>query len=413
MTCAVLTIGTEITRGELVNGNSAWLSERLTELGFEVTEHVSVDDDRDRIVEALRGLSARARIVMTTGGLGPTTDDMTTECVASMLGVPLERDGASLAAIQARFDRLRRTMSPSNAKQADFPKGATVLPNPIGTAPGFSVRIGGALAFFMPGVPREMQKMFVEHVVSAVKPLAPDDRHQIKLRTFGLPESVVGEKLAGVEADHPGVILGYRAHFPEIEVKVLAVSRDRVAARELCERAAQLVRERLGTFVFGEGDESFPEVVTAALRARGKTLAVAESCTGGLLGHLLTRAPGASAFLLLDAVTYSNAAKSSILGIDAAVIEANGAVSEMVCRAMAENVRARSGADIGVAITGIAGPTGGSEAKPVGTVFLALASAKGTRVVDRRLPGERHHIQMISAYGALRLILDEIMQGTP
>ncbi|MBN9166269.1 MAG: competence/damage-inducible protein A, partial [Myxococcales bacterium] len=218
----MLSIGTELTRGELVNTNASWLATGLTELGFEVIEHCTVDDDKGRIVAALDRLARAAKVIVCTGGLGPTTDDLTTVAVAAALGVGIERDEASLDHIRRRFEKLGRTMSESNAKQADFPAGAAILPNPIGTAPGFAVEIHGARAFFMPGVPREMKRMFDEHVVPRIREVAPNDSHQLRFRTFGLPESVVGEKLDGIEAAFPGVTIGYRAHFPEIEVKVLA-----------------------------------------------------------------------------------------------------------------------------------------------------------------------------------------------
>jgi nicotinamide-nucleotide amidase len=404
MTCAVLSIGTELTRGELVNTNAAWLSAGLTDLGFEVTEQCVVDDDKGRIIAALDRLARAAKVIVCTGGLGPTTDDLTREAVAAALGVPLERDQASLEHIRRRFEKLGRMMSESNGKQADFPKGATVLPNPIGTAPGFMVELRGAQAFFMPGVPREMKRMFDDHVVPRIREMAPNNLHQIRFRTFGLPESVVGEKLAGIEGSFPGVTIGYRAHFPEIEVKVLARASDRVAATELAERAAQEVRNRLGDVIYGTGEDTFAGVVGRALRTRGWTLAVAESCTGGLVGHLLTKEPGASDFLLLDAVTYANSAKQAVLGIDEEVLRGHGAVSAEVATRMAEGARRVSGADVALAITGIAGPTGGTEAKPVGLVYLAVTTAKGTVVKEHRFLGERHSIQTLAAYAGLAMV---------
>jgi nicotinamide-nucleotide amidase len=404
MTCAVLSIGTELTRGELVNTNAAWLSAGLTDLGFEVTEQCVVDDNKGRIIAALDRLARAAKVIVCTGGLGPTTDDLTREAVAAALGVPLERDQASLEHIRRRFEKLGRMMSESNGKQADFPKGATVLPNPIGTAPGFMVELRGAQAFFMPGVPREMKRMFDDHVVPRIREMAPNNLHQIRFRTFGLPESVVGEKLAGIEGSFPGVTIGYRAHFPEIEVKVLARASDRVAATELAERAAQEVRNRLGDVIYGTGEDTFAGVVGRALRTRGWTLAVAESCTGGLVGHLLTKEPGASDFLLLDAVTYANSAKQAVLGIDEEVLRGHGAVSAEVATRMAEGARRVSGADVALAITGIAGPTGGTEAKPVGLVYLAVTTAKGTVVKEHRFLGERHSIQTLAAYAGLAMV---------
>lgn len=405
MGCAVLSIGTEITRGELVNTNASWLASALTDLGFEVTEIVTVDDDRGRIVATLERLGRAAQVIVSTGGLGPTTDDLTTEAVADALGLRLVRDESSLDAIRRRFEKLGRPMSESNAKQADFPEGAEILPNPIGTAPGFSVRIGKAVACFMPGVPTEMQRMFDEQVTPRVRALASNDAHQVRLHTFGLPESVVGERLAGVEAAFPGVTIGYRAHFPEIEVKVLARASSGAHARDLCDRATQDVRSRLHDVVYGEGDDSFAGVLGRELRKRGLTLAIAESCTGGLVGHMITREPGASDFLLVDAVTYSNSAKSAFLGVDEEVIRGHGAVSSEVAAAMAEGARHVSGADIALSLTGVAGPTGGTAEKPVGTVYIAVSSASGTTVKHRTFPGgDRHRIQLLAAYAGLHLV---------
>lgn len=404
MTCAVMCIGTELTRGELVDTNGPWLAAALTEVGFQVTEKCTVDDDKARIIENLQRLSRKARIIVCTGGLGPTTDDLTTEAVAATMGVPVVRDEPSLEAIRRRFEKLGRTMSESNAKQADFPKGADVLPNPIGTAPGFSVKIGDATFFFMPGVPREMKKMYEEQVLTRIRDIAPRDTAQIRLRTFGLPESVVGERLAGVEAAFPGVIIGYRAHFPEIEVKVLARGATHAAAVELCDRATVEVRGRLADVIYGSGEDTFPGVVGRSLRAKNYTLAIAESCTGGLVGHLLTREPGASDFLLVDAVTYANSAKTRLLGVEEDVIRAHGAVSAEVAAAMAEGVKRVSGADIALSLTGIAGPTGGSDEKPVGTVYIAVAAAGATTVKHRQFPGDRHQIQTFAAYVGLQLV---------
>ena len=411
MTCAIFSIGTELTRGELVNTNAATLSAALTDFGFTVIEQSVVDDDEGRIVAALERLSKTVRVIVCTGGLGPTTDDLTTRAVAKALGVPLVRDEASLDAIRRRFERLGRTMSESNAKQADFPEGTVILPNPLGTAPGFEVRIGQARAFFMPGVPKEMQRMFDAEVIPRIRELAANDSHQVRFRTYGMPESVVGEKLAGVEADFPGVIIGYRAHFPEIEVKVLARAKDQAAAQVLCQRAAAEVRMRLGDIVYGDEHDTFAGVVGRILRSRGLTLAIAESCTGGLVGSLVTQEPGASEFLLLDAVTYANSAKQSVLGVDEDVLRGYGAVSRECVRQMVLGARRVSGADVALAITGIAGPGGGSDDKPVGLVYLAVATASGTVVKERRFPStsERTWIQTAAAYAALAMVKEAVL----
>jgi nicotinamide-nucleotide amidase len=405
MTCAVLSIGTELTRGELVNSNASWLGAELTAIGFEVVEHVAIDDHTGRIVSTLQTLAGHASVVVSTGGLGPTTDDLTTESVATALGVRLVRDDPSLENIRRRFERLGRTMTASNAKQADFPEGADILPNPVGTAPGFAVRLGQSVAYFLPGVPREMKKMFEDQVAPRIRSLAPNNRFQSHLRTFGLPESAVGERLAGVEQAFAGTTIGYRAHFPEIEVKVLARGASLAAARELCGRATAEVRSRLGTHVFGETDDTFAGIVGRALRAHGWTLAIAESCTGGLVGHLLTREPGASDFLLLDAVTYANSSKSSVLGVNEETIRWHGAVSSEVAAAMADGAKRVSGADVALSLTGIAGPSGGTEGKPVGTVYIALARPDGpTQVSHRVFGGDRSQVQTLAAYAGLQMV---------
>jgi nicotinamide-nucleotide amidase len=403
MTAAVLCIGTELTRGELLNSNATWLAESLTRIGLEVTALDCVDDDRERIEAALRRLAGANQIVVCTGGLGPTTDDITTECAARLAGVGLERDHASLARIEELLARYGRKMAASNAKQADFPIGSRILPNPNGTAPGFRIELFGAAAYFMPGVPREMKAMFDASVAPDLAPLVSEPRHQIVLRTFGLPESEVNDRLAGVEQSF-GVVIGYRASLPEIEVKVLAKAASAGAAEATSRRAADEVRARLGDHVYAEGFGSLPESVAALLAERGLTLAVAESCTGGLAAELLTRTPGSSRYFLGGVVSYANAAKTELLGVPAALIAEHGAVSEPVARAMAEGIRARLSADIGLAFTGIAGPDGGSEQKPVGLVHWAVATATGTEHQQRVFIGDRQSIRRRAVFAGLDTI---------
>jgi nicotinamide-nucleotide amidase len=412
MTAAILSIGTELTRGEIVNTDASWLSAELTSIGFEVLEVATVDDDIGRIGEALKRLGASYSVVVATGGLGPTTDDLTSVAVAAAMGVPVVRDEGSLEVIRRRFEAAGRTMSPTNEKQADFPKGAEVLSNPVGTAPAFAVTLGRCRAFFLPGVPREMKRIFVDHIVPRVAKLAPHLTFQTRLKTFGLPESVVGEKLGGIEASFPGVRLGYRAHFPEIEVKVHATAASLDEARVLADTASTEVRARLGDVVYGEGDDTFAEVVGRALRTRAFRLAVAESCTGGLLGHLITSEP-ASDYFVADAVTYANAAKTRFLGVSEDVLRGHGAVSAEVAAAMAEGARRVCSVEIAVAITGIAGPSGASPNKPVGLVYWAVAHPGGTIVRERVFTGDRQMIQTLASYAALSLVRDVCLGKAP
>ena len=407
----VVTIGDELLRGEIVDSNKSHLSQRMLTLELESSRHVSVPDDPAAIEEVLRNAASRARVVLVSGGLGPTRDDITTEVTARTFGRKLVRDSQALEQIRAFFKRFNREMAENNAKQADFPEGAEVLPNPIGTAPGFRLEVprsDGAgeptQLFFMPGVPREMMRMFDEQVTPRIRKLAPNDTYQVHLKTFGLPESVVGEKLAGIEAANEGVIIGYRAHYPEIEVKVLAKAASQTSARDAAEKAAAEVRARLGDVIYGESDDTFASVVGRVLRNRGLTLAIAESCTGGLVGSMLTREPGASEFLLLDAVTYANSAKARVLGVDEDVLRAHGAVSSEVAALMAEGARRAATSDVALSLTGIAGPTGGSEDKPVGTVYIGVTGARGTEVKHRVFQGERSQIQTIAAYAGLQLL---------
>jgi nicotinamide-nucleotide amidase len=406
MSAAVLTIGTEITRGEIVDTNSAWLASRLTALGFEVLAIDTVDDDRERIVEALRRLHHGAKVVIVTGGLGPTTDDLTAACAAEALGVDLVRDEASLEAIQRKLAAAGRQLTPSNARMADVPRGAEVIGNPVGTAPAFGITLGGARFYFLPGVPREMTQIFDELLTPRIGPLASGNSYQIVLRTYGLPESLVGERLDGLEAANPGLRIGYRATFPEVEVKVRVLAGDPSAARSSAERIAQEVRTRLGDIVYGEDDDRFAAAVGSALRARGYTLAVAESCTGGLIGALLTEIPGSSDYLLLDAVTYSNKAKERVLGVPAEVLIGHGAVSPECVTSMADGVRRIAGADLAVAVSGIAGPAGGTSEKPVGLVMFALSTEGGTLVTEKRFTGDRLRVQRGAAFYALSLVRD-------
>ncbi len=411
MSAAILCIGTELTRGELLNGNATWLAEALTTIGFEVLAVDCVDDDRARIEAALTRLSLEHAVVVCTGGLGPTTDDITTECAARLAGVGLQRDEPSLEAIKERLSRFGRQMATSNAKQADFPVGSRILPNPNGTAPGFELKLNRALAYFMPGVPFEMKAMFESFVAPAILPLLSDRHYQVLLRTFGLPESEVNDRLAGIEAEH-GVLIGYRATMPEIEVKVLARAATVELARDRAEQGARAVRERLGDeVIFGEGTARFPEAVCRLLAQRGQSLALAESCTGGLVSELLTQHSGASAVFRGGAVTYANDAKIALLGVPAVLLARFGAVSAEVARAMAQGARLAFNADLALALTGIAGPTGGTEEKPVGLVHYAVASAHG--VSDRRVvfTGNREQVRRRAAFAGLALVRSVAERG--
>ncbi|MCK6533279.1 MAG: competence/damage-inducible protein A [Polyangiaceae bacterium] len=408
MSAAVLCIGTELTRGEIVNTNASWLSEELTDRGIEVGAIETIADDRPLIVETLHRLSAKHLVIVCTGGLGPTTDDITSECVAEALGVPLVRDEASLAAIRTRMEKFGRVMAESNKKQADFPTGARVLQNRKGTAPGFQVALGHAQAFFMPGVPREMKSMFGEQVAPALEPFVKGQMFQVRLKTFGMTESAVNDRLDGIEAEH-AVTLAYRAHFPEIEVKVLARG-DNCADR--ARTAADAVITRLGPdVVYGEGDVTFAQQLGKLLVERKLTLAVAESCTGGTVGRLLTERGGASEFFVGGVICYANRVKEGLLGVPAPLLAEHGAVSAPVARSMAQGALAELGSDLALALTGVAGPGGGTSDKPVGLVHFAVASLAG--ISDRQMvfPGSRTQVRDLAAFAGLSLVRKVLLHG--
>lgn len=411
MPAAVLSIGTELTRGEIVNTNASWLAEALTDRGLEVTAIEAIADDRATIVETLRRLSGAHDVIVCTGGLGPTTDDITSECVAQLLGVRLVRDEASLDAIRVRMARFNRVMATSNEKQADFPEGARIIANRKGTAPGFSVKIGQALSFYMPGVPREMKSMFGEHVAPDLAGCAREAIEQIRLKTFGMTESGVNDALSGIEAEH-GVTLAYRAHFPEIEVKVHARAKESARAKEAARRAADAVLGRLGPdVVYGEGDVTFAEQLGKLLVEKNWKLALAESCTGGSVARLVTERGGSSDFFVGGAVTYANSSKQALLGVPESLLATHGAVSSEVARSMAEGALRTFDADVALSITGIAGPGGGTPEKPVGLVCYAVATKAGT--TDRKMvfPGSRTQVRDLGAFAGLALVRKVVLHG--
>jgi nicotinamide-nucleotide amidase len=304
-----------VVRGELVNTNSSWLAERLTERGYIVSEHVSVGDDSKHIRETLLRLAREHEIIVCTGGLGPTTDDVTTQAVADLQGVRLVEDERSLAHITELMRSRGREMAESNKKQAWFPEGATVLDNSHGTAPGFATKIAVSDVYFLPGVPHEMKAMFAGTVAPRLEPRT--HQLQIKLNTFGLFESEVNDRLRDIE-DRFDVKLGYRAHFPTIEVKVLVSGSDPKSLESRARRASKAVCERLGTeVVFSEGNVTLSQAVGHLLTERSLKLGLAESCTGGLVSELITESPGSSEYFSGAVVSYSNQVKERVLGVAA------------------------------------------------------------------------------------------------
>jgi nicotinamide-nucleotide amidase len=399
----ILSTGDELLTGQVVDTNSAWLMDRLWDLGLMVRRKTLVGDDRADLDAALRETTGRADLVVMSGGMGPTEDDLTAERVAAVQGVPLELHEPSLRAIEARFQKLGRTMTPNNVKQALFPRGAEVIPNRFGTAPGFSVRIGRAEVVCLPGVPVEFKGLADEWLLPRLSTRLSDVPVARLVKLFAVPESHADHAMRPVMDDpaNAGVRFGYRAHWPEIHVK-WTVSGPDAAAR--ADRILAAVRAIFGEAIFGEGKDELAELVVARLAARGERVALAESCTGGLLAELVTRVPGASSVIDLGVVAYANAMKERVVGVAPELLAVHGAVSEPVARALAEGVRREADATWGIGITGIAGPTGGTPEKPVGTVHLALSGPQGTEHVARSWRGDRDRIRKTAAYDALNLL---------
>lgn len=407
MTVALLGIGTELTRGDITNTNGSWLAQELTRLGYEVTDIDVVDDEPDRIVSALMRLAALHELVVCTGGLGPTTDDLTAQCAARAMGAELELDQASVEAIIRRLAQYGRSLTDSNRKQAYFPKGAQIFANDWGTAPGFAILLDGAKIVFLPGVPSEMMALFEHRVVPSLKLPVKRTPHEIVLRTYGLPEATLNDRLAGI-AESFDVVIGYRVRMPEIDVKVHARHDSREVAKDRAERAANAIVERLGPIAYGRGDVSLPRVLGARLKDKRFSLGVAESCTGGALASLLTAEAGASEWFRGGVVAYSNEVKSKLLGVPKDVIAAKGAVSQEVASSMALGVTHALECSLGVGITGVAGPGGGSDDKPVGTVCFAVHGPNGTRSATKVFVGDRARIQRAAAFHALSMLLGEL-----
>jgi len=410
----ILTIGTELLLGQIVDTNASWIGQRLAEAGVDLFYKSTVGDNADRIEEALRQGLRRADAVITTGGLGPTEDDLTRDVVAAVLGRPLRLDPEVLAHIQRRFAHRRIPMPENNRKQAMIPEGAEVLSNPNGTAPGLFLRDGDRCVACMPGVPAEMKPMLVEQVIPRIRD-AFGIRSRIVsrvLKTCGVSESKVDQAIGDYFREMRNPTIGVLAHAGEIHVRLTCKGEDPAEIARLLDTLEAKIRERLGSLIFGRDDERLEALVGTLLRERGATLAVAESCTGGLVSSRLTDIPGSSAYFERGAVTYSQGAKAEMLGVSQTLIERSGPVSLPVARAMAEGVRRAGGTTFGLATTGVAGPAGGTPETPVGTVCIALAWDGGEVVREYRLHGGRELIKYRAAQMGLEMLRRHLL-GAP
>jgi nicotinamide-nucleotide amidase len=409
---ATLSIGDELLTGEVVDTNAAQIAGRLFDLGLAAGRHLTVPDDEAAIAAALGELAGDYDAVVVTGGLGPTPDDLTAAAAARAAGVPLEPSAEALAHLARFSERVPGGLHPSNDRQALVPSGAPLIANPLGTACGFILRLGGAEFFFLPGVPFEMLRMLEESVLPALLERGGADRGLRRtLKIFGISEAAAAAELAGLLPEGSPVQLAYCVKFPEIHL----ILRSPAGQAQLLEDAAAAVRERLGRYLFAEDAGSLDTVLAALFRETGATLGLAESCTGGLIAARITETAGSSAWFLEGVVSYSNAAKNRLLRVPRELIDSLGAVSAEVAVAMAQGAREGSGADLALSVTGIAGPDGGSPEKPVGTVFIALADRDGCQVKHYQFPGDRERVRSITCFTALNLVRKRLLalSGAP
>lgn len=413
MIAEILATGDELRSGALVDTNSAYIAEKIEEIGIKINRHHCVGDDEDQLTTILLELGQRADIIIVTGGLGPTLDDLSREAAARAVGVSLIPNKEVLEKIKSFFSSRKKAMPDNNARQALFPQGATILENPIGTAPGFSLQIGRGTFFFLPGVPAEMRKMLNRQVIPQIRLEIkdPDHYNTETISTFGLGESALEERLKGFSNQFPEIKLGFRASFPEVQVKLYQKKSSEKALKIEKELALNWIREKLGHKITSLSGQPLASVVGNLLIQKQATLAVAESCTGGLIANWLTDRPGSSNYFLMAAVTYTNAAKQKILEVSPETLEKWGAVHEETAKAMALGAKKVSGANYAIATTGIAGPEGGSLEKPVGTVCIAVAGPQGVTSNRYFFPfGKRLLNKKIFAAQALNMLRLELLK---
>jgi nicotinamide-nucleotide amidase len=405
LTAEIIAIGSELLTPDRTDTNSLWLTERLNGIGIEVKLKTIVGDDDARLEEAIKDALRRSRVVITTGGLGPTEDDITRKIAARALGRRLLFNEKVLARISEKFERMGRGMPEINSRQAMVIQGAEVLDNPNGTAPGMYIEHNNCAVVLLPGPPREMRPMFENFVQPRLVTSAGDVRVVRRiLRVVGLGESAVDERIAPVYTQYKNPQTTILFNRSEIEIHLTAQAKTERDAELLLDGLAGQIEERLGHSIFAFRGETMEEVVGLRLAVGGFSLAVAESCTGGLIAQRLTEVPGSSVYFKEGVVAYSNDAKTRSLGVDSELIRQHGAVSAPVAEAMAEGIRHRSDTDFGLSVTGIAGPGGGTEEKPVGLVFIALSDDAHTEHRKIMLPGDRHLIRWRASQAALDLL---------
>ncbi|HOJ11366.1 MAG TPA: competence/damage-inducible protein A [Clostridiales bacterium] len=404
MNAEILAVGTELLLGQIVNTNAQYISQRLPEVGVNVYYHDVVGDNPKRLRESLSMALKRSDVVILTGGLGPTKDDLTKETVAQALNRKLVLDEESFDIMKSFFARFNRQMTENNIKQAYLPEGSIIIKNKNGTAPGCIIEDGDKVVIMLPGPPSEMRPMFEETVISYFR-----NRSDCKLvskfvRIFGIGESAVEDKIMDLVDNQTNPTIAPYAKQGEVMLRITAKCENGEDSDALINPVIEEIKKRLGDTVYSADNKEMEEVVAELLLSSGLTISIAESCTGGLISKTLTDIAGISQVFMSGVVSYSNSAKINILGVRPITIEKYGAVSENTAVEMAENIRNISGTDIGLSVTGIAGPGGATPEKPVGLVYVALASKDGVQIKELKLWGERSRIRNVACLNALDMI---------
>jgi len=410
LTAEIIAVGSELLTPEKTDTNSLWLTEKLNDIGVEVMLKTIVGDDSARLEETIRDAVKRSEIVISTGGLGPTEDDLTRQVSAKAVSRELVYHRELEDHLRERFRLWGREMPEINKRQAYVIEGAKVLPNPNGSAVGMMLEDNGKFLVVLPGPPRELKPMFENHVLARLTEAAGDVLVRRRLlRVSGMGESAVDEKIAPIYMSYPSVQTSILFTRTEIEIHLAARSESEPEAESLLDELSQKLADALGPALFSRRGETMEETVGELLRAKRQTLSVAESCTGGLLAMRLTDVPGSSEYFMEGAVTYSNEAKMRRLGVSAEILESNGAVSSQTAEAMASGMREKSSTDFAIAVTGVAGPGGGSEEKPVGTVFIGYADNEQSKSVKFVFPGDRELIRWRSSQAALDYLRRQLL----
>ncbi len=417
LSAEIIAIGSELLTPERTDTNSLWLTSKLNEIGIAVKLKTVVGDDSQRLEETIRDAFKRSNVVITTGGLGPTEDDITRHCAASAVDRELVLQPQLVEELRAKFARMQRPMPEINQRQAYLIEGAEVLPNPNGSAPGMlfvnkTAENNEQFLAILPGPPREMKPMFENFVLPRLRQEAGEIVVKRRvLRVAGLGESAVDEQISPIYKQYENVQTSILFNRSEIEIWLIAQAKSEPEVDSLLDEAAGKISEKLGAAVFAQNGELMEEVIAKMLTENGQTLAIAESCTGGLISERLTEIPGSSRFFIEGITAYANQSKIRVLDVPAELIEKHGAVSGEVAEAMAKNLRAQAETDFAISVTGIAGPSGGTEEKPVGTVFIGYAEAHEATHRRLHLPGDRHLIRWRSSQAALDLLRRKLIKN--